>query len=72
MKNGRKMQMKQQRNLIILRPLSSRILLANVFNINIIAVLKTTLGKKNEKEIVSISNNFTDKTKDLIDKIIKN
>ncbi|CAD8074014.1 unnamed protein product [Paramecium sonneborni] len=35
-------------------------------------ILKTALVKKNEREIISISNNFTDKTKGLIDKIIKN
>ncbi|CAD8171549.1 unnamed protein product [Paramecium pentaurelia] len=34
-------------------------------------ILKTSLIKKNEREIVSISNNFTEKTKGLIDKIIK-
>jgi len=39
--------------------------------ITFIAILKTSLIKRQDKEIVQISNNFTEKTKGLIDKIIK-
>ncbi|CAD8086027.1 unnamed protein product [Paramecium sonneborni] len=40
-------------------------------NITSQPILKTSLIKRQDKEIVQISNNFTEKTKGLIDKIIK-